>query len=61
MDKIPWYSHFPSPRSKPESITHDAVAKLIQDPEKIAGEDYIIVDVRRTDFDVLPLFSAKQT
>jgi arsenical-resistance protein 2 len=61
MDKIPWYSHFPSPHSKPQSITHDAVAKLIQDPEKLAGKDYIIVDVRRTDFDVLSLLSTDQT
>jgi len=58
MDNIPWYSHFPSPRSKPRSITNDEVAKLIRNPDKKVGKDYIVIDVRRTDFDVSPYPSA---
>ena len=48
----PWYSNFPDPRSKPRSMTDEQVATLVKDPEKRVGRDYIIVDVRRTDFEV---------
>jgi len=35
-------------------MTDAEVAALVRDPEKHAGRDYIIVDVRRTDFEVPP-------
>jgi len=52
MSNPPWYSNFPDPRSKPRSMTDDEIAALVRDPEKRAGKDYIVVDVRRTDFEV---------
>jgi hypothetical protein len=33
-------------------MTDDEIAALVRDPEKRAGKDYIVVDVRRTDFEV---------
>jgi arsenical-resistance protein 2 len=50
-----WYSNFPDPRSQPRSMTDEQVATLVKDPEKRGGRDYIIVDVRRTDFEVADL------
>jgi hypothetical protein len=47
-----WYTNFPTPKSNPRSITDHDVATLIVDPNKKAGRDYIVVDVRRTDFEV---------
>jgi hypothetical protein len=52
MDNVPWYNNFPDPRSMPRSMTDAEVSALVRDPEKHAGRDYIIVDVRRTDFEV---------
>ena len=49
---LPWYTKFPAPRSKPRSMTDEQVAQFVKDPEKLVGRDYIIVDVRRTDFEV---------
>jgi len=48
----PWYHDFPAPKTSPRSLTHDEVAALLLDPAKRAGKDFIIVDVRRTDFGV---------
>jgi hypothetical protein len=54
MDNVPWYNNFPDPRSTPRSMTDIEVAALVRNPEKHVGKDYIIVDVRRTDFEVPP-------
>lgn len=51
MDKA-WYSNFPTPRASPREMKVDEVAALINDPKKGPGKDYVIVDVRRTDFGV---------
>ena len=51
--QIPWYNNFPSPRSTVLSMTHLDVAELLTSPLKEAGKDFLIVDVRRTDFEVI--------
>lgn len=56
MDKTPWYSNFPPPRSAPRTMTHEEVYALLTNPETMPGRDYLIVDVRRTDFGVYPSF-----
>lgn len=48
----PWYTNFPTPRSSARALTDEEVATLMRDPAKKAGKDYVIVDVRRTDFEV---------
>ena len=54
MDKAPWYSNFPTPRSTPRTMTNEEVSALLTNPETKAGKDYLIIDVRRTDFGVSP-------
>jgi arsenical-resistance protein 2 len=48
----PWYTNFPTPISSPASITHEALAALMKNPDHTAGKDYLVIDVRRTDFGV---------
>ena len=52
MVEKPWHANFPSPKAQLRSVSSDEVAKLISDPSKVAGKDYVVVDVRRTDFAV---------
>ncbi|KAJ7039868.1 Rhodanese-like domain-containing protein [Mycena alexandri] len=44
-----WHAAFPSPTSTPASITPDELAVFIREKELM--RDYIVVDVRRTDFE----------
>ena len=46
----PWTDAFPKPRSVPAAVSDEELAELIK--TKQAGKDYIVVDVRRTDFEV---------
>jgi hypothetical protein len=51
--ETPWHNNFPQPKSKPQSLSNtEVVNSLLNDPSKIPGKDYVIVDVRRTDFEV---------
>ena len=43
----------PPPHSKARGLSHEALAALMRDPMKKPGRDYIVVDVRRTDFEVI--------
>ena len=45
-----WALSFPEPRSRPPSMSLDALHELIT--TKVAATDFIIVDVRRSDVDV---------
>jgi hypothetical protein len=60
MVEKPWHANFPSPKAELRSVAHDEVAKMISDPSQVAGKDYVVVDVRRTDFAV-PLSLLPQT
>ncbi|KAG8739638.1 hypothetical protein FRC10_005374 [Ceratobasidium sp. 414] len=44
-----WHSAYPNPPFDASRMTPEALAKLID--SKVAGVDYIVVDVRRTDFE----------
>lgn len=46
-----WALSFPEPRSRPPSMSLDALYELIT--TKVAATDFIIVDVRRTDVDAI--------
>ena len=46
----PWHSAFPTPSFDSKRITAAELAAIMK--EKVAGKDYIIVDVRRVDFEV---------
>lgn len=47
-----WSVGLPEPKSSPPGISNEAVADLIKTKE--SGKDFIVVDVRRTDFEVRP-------
>jgi hypothetical protein len=46
----PWHSAFPTPSFDSKRISAAELVTIMK--EKVSGEDYIIVDVRRTDFEV---------
>jgi arsenical-resistance protein 2 len=48
----PWHSAFPTPSFDSKRITAAELVAIME--EKVAGKDYIVVDVRRTDFEVTP-------
>lgn len=50
----PWHAAFPAPVSKATFVTREETRKLFE--AKTAGKDFILVDVRRTDFEVTPAF-----
>lgn len=50
----PWYSVYPTPAFDTPRITAAELADLIK--TKVAGVDYIVVDVRRTDFEARALY-----
>ncbi|KAJ9130440.1 hypothetical protein NKR23_g12202 [Pleurostoma richardsiae] len=47
----PWYAAYPAPRnSQPAAITREKLLKMIKGSESVAGKDFILVDLRRTDY-----------
>ncbi|KAJ7910688.1 hypothetical protein B0H13DRAFT_2011927 [Mycena leptocephala] len=44
-----WHAAFPNPTANPGSISPDDLAVLIREKELV--KDYLVVDVRRTDFE----------
>lgn len=57
VEEKPWYADLPAPRSIPGSITRENLLSWLEEG-KVAGKDFVLVDVRRTDFEVilLPIF-----
>ena len=55
--KASWYSYFPIPKAKPDRISCQELRSLLDDPS--GRQAIVVVDVRRTDFEVhsiLPSF-----
>ena len=53
-DPAPWYSVYPTPSTPPPpSISRDRVLDLIKYSEGAEKRDYVLVDVRRNDHEVL--------
>lgn len=51
--EVPWHAAFPSPkRQEPETMTRGEVLKMMKDDGSVAGKDYLLVDLRRTDHQV---------
>ncbi|KAG8934933.1 hypothetical protein FRC02_008915 [Tulasnella sp. 418] len=48
--QLPWHAVFPAPRSTPAYATAADLASMVRN--LTAGKDYVIVDVRRADFEV---------
>ncbi|PVG04094.1 Rhodanese-like protein [Serendipita vermifera] len=47
----PWPASLPEPVSKPKHITPEELKAIITKEGAVSGRDYIVVDVRRTDFE----------
>jgi arsenical-resistance protein 2 len=53
----PWHAAYPSPLCKtPAAMTRQEVLNMIKDSKNIAGKNYVLVDLRRTDHEVAPTF-----
>ncbi|KAJ7066440.1 Rhodanese-like domain-containing protein [Mycena amicta] len=46
-----WHAIFPTPSSAPEWISSAELASIMMDSQKEVFRDYVVVDVRRTDFE----------
>ncbi|KAJ4004042.1 hypothetical protein NW766_011898 [Fusarium irregulare] len=46
----PWHAAYPPPMNKaPGAMTRHAVLDMLKDRNHIAGKDYVLIDLRRTD------------
>ena len=53
----PWHAAYPPPLNKtPAAMTRQAVLEMMKDGKNIAGKNYILIDLRRTDHEVAPTF-----
>lgn len=51
----PWYAAFPEPKTSPIGwIPREEVLAMLKDDSLVPGKDYVLVDLRRTDFEVRP-------
>ena len=49
----PWHAAYPPPMNKaPGAMTRHAVLDMLKDRNHIAGKDYVLIDLRRTDHEV---------
>lgn len=53
----PWHAAYPPPLNKtPAAMTRQAALEMMKDSKNIAGKNYVLIDLRRTDHEVLPTF-----
>ncbi|EXL39431.1 hypothetical protein FOCG_17967, partial [Fusarium oxysporum f. sp. radicis-lycopersici 26381] len=46
----PWHAAYPPPLNKtPAAMTRQAVLEMMKDSKNIAGKNYVLIDLRRTD------------
>ncbi|QKX55850.1 uncharacterized protein TRUGW13939_02949 [Talaromyces rugulosus] len=50
-EETPWHAAFPAPKITAASISRDDILQWLQGQEHVAGRDFVLVDVRRTDFE----------
>lgn len=48
----PWHARYPSPKYTPGEVSRDELLAMLNNPDLVAGRDYVLVDVRRNDFEV---------
>lgn len=48
-----WSAGLPEPKSTPSEIKPEKLAEFIKTGSAQVGKDYLVVDVRRTDFEVI--------
>lgn len=53
----PWHAAYPPPLNKtPTAMTRQEVLEVMKDSKNIAGKNYVLIDLRRTDHEVAPTF-----
>ncbi|CRG84896.1 hypothetical protein PISL3812_02072 [Talaromyces islandicus] len=50
-EETPWHAAFPAPRVTAASVSRVEVIGWIEGDERVAGRDFVLVDVRRADFE----------
>lgn len=49
----PWYAGFPEPKTSPvATIPREEVLGILKNEDLVPGKDYVLVDLRRNDFEV---------
>jgi len=49
----PWHAAFPAPKSEVVTITREEVLGMLKGQTgEVAGKDFVLVDLRRNDFEV---------
>lgn len=56
----PWHTAYPAPTAEASSITREIVLSWIRQG-KVPGKDFVLIDLRRTDFEVRRNLSELQT
>lgn len=56
----PWHAAYPAPKKEAPSITRGAVLEMLRDSENIAGKDFVLVDLRRSDHEVCSVIPLPQ-
>lgn len=51
----PWHAAYPAPQSTAQALPRTELLQWIREGKQ-AGKDFVLVDVRRTDFEVQTLF-----
>lgn len=54
----PWYAALPAPQATAHSIPRTHLLSWLQ-RDKVAGKDFVLVDLRRTDYEVNPSIQDK--
>ncbi|KAK0387781.1 hypothetical protein NLU13_4026 [Sarocladium strictum] len=49
--EAPWHAKYPAPTYVPSEISREDALAMLKDPSQVAGRDYVLVDVRRNDFE----------
>lgn len=47
----PWHAAYPAPKATPDALSRQELLQWFREGKQ-AGRDFVLVDVRRTDFEV---------
>lgn len=50
--ELPWHAAYPAPRNVAPSLSREELIQWLRDDGKRVGRDFVLVDLRRNDFEV---------
>jgi hypothetical protein len=56
--ELPWHAAYPAPRGAALSISREELLQWIREGKQ-AGKDFLLVDLRRTDYEVRVVWNKK--